>query len=173
MEEIAPTESAGKRAVPPEGKKWNAMLGLLRFDLSGSGLRLGLYLIHKANPKTGQCNPGAERIMADTCMAERTIKRARAELRREGIIRSKQLRRTSSNDYSINWRTLVDKVPGRQSRMVRNMMGVLKKADRAAAATGVSPSEAVKDFAADVCEAYDGFSGDPIGGLAKPISEDR
>jgi hypothetical protein len=50
-------------------------------------------------------------------------------------------------------------------------MGTLKKADRGSAA-GVRPNENVKDFAIDVCMDYDGFSGDPIGGLAKRIAED-
>jgi hypothetical protein len=101
--------------APPDGKKWSAILGLLHFDLTGSELRLAVYLIHKANPKTGQCNPGIKCMMADTSMPERTIKRARAGLRREGIIRSRQRHRSSTNDYWIKWRILVGKVRPQRS----------------------------------------------------------
>jgi hypothetical protein len=48
-------------------------------------------------------------------------------------------------------------------------MGTLKKADRGSA-TGVRPSESVKEFATDVCADYQGWHGDPIGGLAKRIA---
>jgi hypothetical protein len=164
-------QSTTNYTPPPDGKRWTALLGLLHFDFSGSEFRLALYLIHKANPKTGQCNPGAKCIMADTGMAERTIKRARAGLRRKGIIRSKQRHRSTSNDYWINWRTLVGKVRPQYSASTRAVMGVLKKADRASAA-GIRPNENVKDFAVDVCGDYEGWSGDPIGGLAKRIAED-
>ena len=159
-------------APPPDGKKWTAILGLLRFELTGSELRLALYLIHKANPKTGQCNPGIKCIMADTGMAERTIKRARAGLRREGIIRSRQRHRSTTNDYWINWRTLIGKARPQKSPIERAVMGVLKKAERDSIMTGISPSENVKDFAVEVCGDYQGWTGDPIGGFAKRIAED-
>jgi hypothetical protein len=156
---------------PPDGKKWTALLGLLRFELTGSELRLALYLIHKANPKTGQCNPGTNCIMTDTDMCRRTVERARASLRRKGIIRCQQRHRSSSNDYWINWRTLVGNARPQYSASTRAVMGVLKKADRASAA-GIRPNENVQDFAMDVCDQYDGHVGDPIGGLAKRIAED-
>jgi len=156
---------------PPDGKKWTALLGLLRFKLSGAEFRLAVYLIHKANPKTGQCNPGANCIMADTDPCQRTIERARAGLRQKGIIRSRQRERSTSNDYWINWRTLIAGVRPQVSASTRAVMAVLKKADRGSAA-GVRPSESVKDFAVDVCGDYEGWSGDPIGGLAKRIAED-
>jgi hypothetical protein len=156
---------------PPDGKKWTALLGLLHFDLTGSEFRLALYLIHKANPKTGQCNPGASCIMADTDLCQRTIERARAGLRRRGIIRSKQRHRSTTNDYWINWRILVGKARPQKSPIERAIMGTLKKADRGSAA-GIRPGENVKDFAVDVCGDYQGWTGDPIGGLAKRIAED-
>jgi len=158
-------------APPPDGKKWTALLGLLRFELIGSELRLAVYLLHKANPKTGQCNPGTGCIMADTGMAERTIERARAGLRRKGIIRSRQRQRSTSNDYWINWRALVGRARPQVSAPTRAVMGVLKKAERGSAA-GIRPSENVKDFAVDICGDYQGWTGDPIGGLAKRIAED-
>jgi len=166
------TNNSPSYTPPPEGKKWTALLGLLRFELTGSELRLAFFLIHKANPKTGQCNPGTNCIMTDTGMAERTIERARAGLRRKGIIRSRQRHRTTSNDYWINWRALVGKARPQVSAPTRAVMGVLKKAERASAVTGISPSDDVRDFAIDVCAEYDGFSGDPIGGYAKRIAED-
>jgi len=155
---------------PPDGKKWTAILGLLRFELTGSELRLALYLIHKANPKSGQCNPGTNCIMADTDMCRRTIERARAGLIRKGIVRSRR-HRTTSNDYWINWRALVGRARPQRSPIERAIMGTLKKADRGSAA-GVRPSESVKEFATDVCADYQGWHGDPIGGLAKRIAED-
>jgi hypothetical protein len=39
---------------PPDGKKWIAVLGLFHCGLNGAEFKLALYLIHKANPKTGQ-----------------------------------------------------------------------------------------------------------------------
>jgi hypothetical protein len=124
------TDGSIPYAPPPDGKKWAALLGLLRFKLNGSELRLAVYLIHKANPKTGQCNPGTNCIMADLEITERTIERSCAGLRRRGIIRSKQRHRTTSNDYWINWRALVGKARPHVSASTRQFLGAIKRAEQ-------------------------------------------
>jgi hypothetical protein len=168
MKEITPAEPSSKWAMPPEGgDKYRALVALRCLKLSGSEFRLIIALIDRANIRSGRCDPGTERLMADTNLCKRSVAGARAKLRKKGII-NYRLRGLGSASYQVNWQKL-NEIFQRHCRNPaydqKRIAAQLKNIERTKLASGsIAPEH--QEWLDDIVEQHNGHLGDGLGGWA-------
>ncbi|OQP87588.1 hypothetical protein BTR14_03195 [Rhizobium rhizosphaerae] len=92
--------------APKKGQKTQALYALHWMPgLSPSARRVAAWLVWHANGRTGRCDPGQSRLIAETGLSERSVRNAVKELIETRVLR-RELRGTRSSAYQLQWSEL-------------------------------------------------------------------
>jgi hypothetical protein len=93
--------------APRKGQKTRALYALLWHDtLTLSARKIGAWLVHHANSKTGRCDPGQDRLRRESGLCLRSVKNAVQELEREGLVSRIVGIGDTATEYRIEWARL-------------------------------------------------------------------